>query len=201
MVEENKNIFDEKSCGIVLFREGNNQRLYLFLGQTLGNFSAVERRQIVDKFYETMSSGDMMLIGVELRPQNNTPSFEDHIKLMERNYSGGEEFVASILDASGIQRSDVEYKAVYNRTNEIEIGYRVISDEIVVKNNQRSRTFRKGEVIPVASSHKFAINEVISLFEPSGFSIVGHKTFTPLRQNKDGVQESHPEYEVLLVRK
>ena len=180
----------------------NNQRLYLFLGQTLGNFSAVERRQIVDKFYETMSSGDMMLVGVELRPQNNTPGFEDHIKLMERNYSGGEDFVASILDASGIQRSDVEYRAVYNRTtNEIEIGYRVIANEVVVKNNQRSRIFRKDEIIPVASSHKFAINEVISLFEPSGFTVVGHKMYTPLRTIEGITKESHPEYEVLLVRK
>ncbi len=38
MVEENKNIFDEKSCGIVLFREGNNQRLYLVLKYPSGHF-------------------------------------------------------------------------------------------------------------------------------------------------------------------
>lgn len=39
MVEENKkNIFDEKSCGIVVFREDKRQRLYLILKYPSGHF-------------------------------------------------------------------------------------------------------------------------------------------------------------------
>lgn len=38
MVEENTNIFDEKSCGIVLFREENNKRFYLVLKYPSGHF-------------------------------------------------------------------------------------------------------------------------------------------------------------------
>lgn len=39
MVEENKNeIFDEKSCGIVVFREDKRQRLYLVLKYPSGHF-------------------------------------------------------------------------------------------------------------------------------------------------------------------
>ncbi len=185
------------------YRLYNNQRLYLFLGQTLGNFSAVERRELVDKFYQTMSEGDMMLVGVELRPQEESHGFEDHVRLMERNYSRGSDFLNPILNAAGIQPSDVEYQAVYNRvTNQMEMGYRVVADQVVVTNSKKSKIFKKGEIIPVASSHKFAVNEVRSLFEHSGFTVVGHKMYTPLRSDLEGsVKESHQEYEVLLVRK
>lgn len=193
----------------------NKKRVYLFLGQTLGNFSAVERRELVDKFYKTMSSGDLMLIGVELRPDEKTENFEDHIRLIEKNYSNGGSFLAPILEASGINPQDVEYQATYNRTtNEIEIGYRIIADQVIIKGEktsrldkllrrkEESRIFRKGEIISIASSHKFAVNESRSLFEHSGFNIIGHKTYDALRSNPDGtVQESSPEYEVLLVQK
>ncbi len=154
--------------------------MFMFLGQTLGNFDEKQRQDLVQKFYNSMKSGDYLLVGVDLRPHQNLSeeAKERRIKEMEWEYEQAESFARLISPKIS---KDSKYKPKYDAS----------SHKMLINFEHKD-----GIVETIFSSYKFSYQEVQELFTRTGFRIIGLKPYIP--QSKE---DSAPEYVVLLCEK
>ncbi len=152
------------------------QKMYLLLGQTLGNYSSEERALLVQKFYDNMHQGDFFLVGVDMAPDCKTPEARElRLKQMKLEYSKGEDFVRASMNS---QTASVD--ATYDEANNDIV--------IMVNDNEQSREFFR--------SHKFSHKEITELLQHSGFKILGAKYHTNPREVDFGL-----EYGAILCQK
>lgn len=152
------------------------QKMYLLLGQTLGNYGSEERALLVQRFYDNMQQGDFFLIGIDMAPECKTQEAKDiRLKQMQNEYCKAEDFVRAAMNSKTAQ-----VNANYDETN----------NDIVImvdENGQRREFFR---------SHKFNHQEINGLLENSGFKILGSRYYTNPKDADFGI-----EYSVVLCQK
>jgi len=170
----------------------NDPRLVMLLGQTLGNFDATGRSDLVSKLYDTLSPSDMFLVGVELRPEDNDPLYYQEIEKIKANYLKDEDFARK-----GLSRLDR-----LNPNLKLDVGYDSDSDDIVINFVSSRRIILPKRTINVARSHKFSVNELEELFTSAGFNIIGRRFYTGnQRELNDQTYDGRKEYALYLVRK
>lgn len=156
------------------------KKLFLLLGQTLGNYSREERELLLSSIYKGLRKDDFFLVGVDLCPETNLSleARQFRIKRIKAEYQEGESFARSCMrtDQSGLQ-----YIVDFDET----------TNDVVIDFEDSSGT-RK----PFFRSHKFSYQEVTDLLTNSGFKIVGAKTYIPQTSIDYG-----KEYTVILCKK
>lgn len=182
----------------------------LFLGQTLGNFNQTQREQIISNLYKLSAKDNYVLIGVELRPEDNFNRFREECQDISDKYRReGAEFLAETVKLLGVDPSRLEFRAeyVYDDSQElISIGFEpnsiamfyCVKQDVTFSDGNRSIGFKAGSIIPAGSSYKFRSGEVAELCRRVGFSYVDSKSFIPLPKGKE---DTRPIYEVILARK
>ncbi len=179
-------------------------RVIGLLGQTLGNFSLAERDAFMQKLAGTLEKGDYFMLGVELKPEQNTPVYQSAIEHMVDYYKGGEAFVRKATRLLEIPDSALEYKVHFNeQSNNVEIGFLAKEKFTVRGPGVLSRlfnkvTFQPGEYIPVASSHKFSLTELDDYMKQAGLETIGREVNTT-SYTQGG--EGYADYAVVMARK
>lgn len=153
---------------------GARQKLYCFLGSTIGNLDRDDAMVFVRNLGETMSSGDSFLIGF------------DRIKdteILERAYNddGGvtARFNKNILNVvnrlidADFDPDDFEHRAFYNQEERrIEMHLMAIEDMRVKTPYVKDDLFlRKGEMIHTENSHKFDEVDIAQIADRAGLSV------------------------------
>ena len=154
----------------------NRQKIYLLLGQTLGNYSSDERSLLVSNVYANLQPGDFFLVGVDMAPDCRTSEARSlRLEQMKNEYCKGEDFVRAVINSR-----NAHVEAVYDeQANDVVIH--------VENEGQRKEFFR---------SHKFSHQEINGLLADAGFNIIGSRYYTNPRDSDFGL-----EYAVLLCQK
>lgn len=154
----------------------NRQKIYLLLGQTLGNYSSDERRLLVSNIYANLQLGDLFLVGVDMAPDCKTSEARTlRLQQMRNEYNKGEDFVRAVINS---------------RNAHVNADYDEESDDVVIhveNSGERKEFFR---------SHKFSHQEINGLLINAGFKILGSRYYTNPKDVDFGL-----EYSVLLCQK
>ncbi len=185
----------------------NHPRLATLLGQTLGNFDEAQRLELCSKIYESLSVGDMLLIGVELRPNVDDPLYETEIEKIKDYYRSSEHFARQFLPEEVRNVPKIKFEVNYDpSTNDIVMRFR---DTRPPKWYSRITRFvsRKSDENEFRS-HKFTVKELDELLINNvGFQTIGRRIFSggpSYVDRDDGTQElfnGRKEYALYLVRK
>jgi len=133
-------------------------RLFCFLGSTIGNFNPEERSSFMNHLGQEMKTGDHLLLGLDMikDPQ-----------VLHRAYNDGQELTAAfnknilnvvngIIDTS-FDSTDFEHLAFYNENEQrIEMHLKATRDRMIrINGNQETLNIKKGETIHTENSYKF----------------------------------------------
>ena len=157
----------------------NKERMFLFLGSTLGNFTEKEVTKFLTELSSKMNPGDSFLLGVDLvKPlqilhnayndsQNITANFNKNILNV----------INSIID-SELDSNDFKHKAFFNKDKSRIEMHLVAKKNLVIASPflNSEIQIKEGENIHTENSYKFS-NEQIKNFEKiTGLTI--KKTYT-----------------------
>lgn len=164
------------------------KRLICLLGQTLGNFPEEEQEQLIRSLSHTLRPGDAFLLGVELAPNPEKPSYNEKVDDLIRRYGGRQEgskrtvadnFLRITTQLLGIKDDDIKYDVTYENDC-VTMGYKVVNPSgILVAHPERAHqqlNFNEGYFIVTARSRKFkpatlTADNHIGLLKKHGFSI------------------------------
>ncbi len=152
--------------------EKYSRRTVLFLGSSIGNFEPLEIKQFLENAYQTIREGDCMIVGVDLRKDEET---------LNRAYNDTEGITAAFnLNlisrinkefGCNLDKKKFEHVAFYNnKEGRIEMHLRVLSD-MDVEISGEMISFHKGELIHTENSYKFSPEIFSHIVEESGFKV------------------------------
>ncbi|MFA5246801.1 MAG: L-histidine N(alpha)-methyltransferase [Candidatus Micrarchaeia archaeon] len=137
--------------------------LFLFFGNTLGNFSDTNR--VLSNFRDSMCSDDFFLIGTELANLS-------HVNLIVERYSKSDairEILLNLPRRMGITDSDAEYCVRWNeKEQQVEIRLKFKCDA-QAKIGSEKVLLRKYEEILLVRSKKYNENSITKLLLDVGF--------------------------------
>ncbi len=174
---------------------GDEPVIVSLLGQTLGNFDRTERESLVKRIYDGLKPGDYFLVGVELRPD-----YEERKQAMIESYrEGAARFLKPTIDNLRIRKGKlgIEDLCVDYSGDSIEMWFEPKGELIAENPSDPADTIVLNGKIPVATSYKFAPNELPELCRKSGFRKLWAEAYVPPL----GQPERGPEYVVVLARK
>jgi L-histidine N-alpha-methyltransferase len=163
------------------FLPAQRERLFIFLGGTLGNFSKESQAQFFQLLLNKMGPGSRLLLGYDRRPHaNKTKAF---IETAYNDASGvTQAFNLNILAhlnqklGGNFDLTRWRHCALYNTVNQ-QIEMFVESTEaqsVFLEALGRSFTFEAGERILTEISRKFDPQELSDWFEARGFQAIKH---------------------------
>jgi len=150
-------------------------RLFCFLGSTIGNFKPEERLSFMRHLGNEMEAGDHLLLGLDMvkDPQ-----------VLHRAYNDGQQVTAAfnknilnvvngIIDTS-FDSTDFEHLAFYNEDEQrIEMHLKAVQDrKIRINGNQETLEIKKGETIHTENSYKFNGEDIESIGKHAGLEAV-----------------------------
>lgn len=154
-------------------RREAKRRVVFFPGSTIGNFGREEAERVLATMVEDCHSGDLLLIGVDLRKDP---------EVLRRAYNDGEGVTAAFnlnllrrinrelgadFDLEGF-----EHEAVWHEEQgRMEMHLRSLREQTVTVDG-RSYDFARGETIFTESSHKYAVEEFQQLASKVGYDPV-----------------------------
>jgi L-histidine N-alpha-methyltransferase len=152
----------------------DRQRLFLFLGSTIGNFNDRESDNFLKHVAESMDKKDRFLIGFDMvKP----------VEIMERAYDDAKGVTAAFnknilrvinmeLNA-GFDPNKFRHLAFYNSEHErIEMHLEALEDmEVEITGLGEKVPFRKGETIRTEICRKFTPEKIRSATSQAGFTI------------------------------
>ncbi|WP_373531566.1 L-histidine N(alpha)-methyltransferase [Vampirovibrio sp.] len=163
------------------FLPAQRERLFLFLGGTIGNFSAESQTAFFQSLQHKMGSGSRLLLGYDRRPHaTKTKAF---IEAAYDDASGvTRDFNLNILAhinqklGGNFELARWKHHAVYNsEAQQIEMYVESIeAQSVYLKALDRSFSFEAGERILTEISRKFDPQELSEWFEKLGFKTIKH---------------------------
>ncbi len=156
------------------------KKLFLLLGQTLGNYSSEERELLLHSIYDGLKTNDFFLVGVDLCPDSvlDEEARRFRIERIKAEYKEGESFARTCLRKD---QRDLNYVVDFDEaTNDVVIDF---EDQT-------------GNKKPFFRSHKFSHQEITDLLTDSGFKIIGARYYIPQTTLDYG-----KEYAVILCKK
>jgi L-histidine Nalpha-methyltransferase len=152
----------------------NKERMFLFLGSTLGNFTEEEVNKFLAELSSIMNPGDSFLLGVDLvKPllvlhnayndsQNITADFNKNILNV----------INTIID-SDFDPNDFKHKAFFNKEKSRIEMHLVANKDIAVDSPYSITSFKftKGENIHTENSYKFSHERIKNFEKITGLTI------------------------------
>lgn len=150
-------------------------RLFCFLGSTIGNLNPEERQSFIRHLGQEMNTGDHLLLGLDMvkDPQ-----------VLNRAYNDGQEITAAfnknilnvvngIIDTS-FDSADFEHLAFYNENEQrIEMHLKASRDrKIKINGNGHIISIKKGETIHTENSYKFKQEDIEALGTAADLEVV-----------------------------
>lgn len=163
--------------------ERNGQRLFCFLGGTIGNLSPNEVKHFMNELGKVMHKGDGLLLGVDL---------VKNIQRIELAYNDKKgitaEFNRNILNVvnshiqSNFNPADFEHLAFYNQEHQrIEMHLTAKRDlKIRISCSNELISIKKGESIHTENSFKFSPNKLEKIGHYGGLNI--HNVFSDSKE-------------------
>jgi L-histidine N-alpha-methyltransferase len=157
-------------------RRGGQRILVLFLGSTIGNFSAPADVKFLRDVRAILESGDALLLGTDLEkpvaqliaayddPLGVTAAFNlNLLARINRELEGG------------FDLGQFEHMARFNsETRSVEMHLRSLRRQtITIRRAGMTAGFEEGETIWTENSHKYSLEEVARMAETAGFGCAG----------------------------
>lgn len=150
-------------------------RLFCFLGSTIGNLTPDERMNFMQGLGNEMESGDHLLLGLDMVKDSS---------VLHRAYNDSQEITAAfnknilnvvngIIDTS-FDSTDFEHLAFYNENEQrIEMHLKATRDRnIRINGNHETLNIKKGETIHTENSYKFSNEDIESIGRQAGLKAV-----------------------------
>lgn len=152
------------------------ERLYIFLGSTLGNFSPDYQDVFMRNLWNAMLPGNTFLLGFDVRPNARKP-----LAVVENAYNDAQgvtaQFNLNILRhlnralGSDFKMDHWQHYAFYN-TEAHQIEMHLVSLQAQTAHiNRHQVTFEKGETVLTEISRKYDPAELALWFEAIGFTV------------------------------
>ena len=152
---------------------GGGRRLGFFPGSTIGNFSPDEARAFLERSAETIGPGGSMLIGVDLKKDEDTliAAYNDREGVTAA--FNGNLLVRINRELDGdFDLASFSHDAVYDREHG-RIEMHLVSDrDQTVRVGDRSFEFRAGETIHTENSYKYGVGQFQALCREAGYEPV-----------------------------
>ncbi len=159
---------------------GKGINIFCMLGNTLGNNLPQERKIFLDTLCHEMEEGDLFLLGVSLRPEDEPCA--EAIRILEREYSVGEAFMRL-----GADHPQSKYSAKYDPDSHCMIYGFERPDK---------------SVQDMGYSYLFDAREAANNLEAAGFEVVACESYPSPDGNKSLPRVEHaPKYLTILARK
>ena len=149
-------------------------RLFCFLGSTIGNFTPEERLSFMRHLGQEMKTGDHLLLGLDMVKDP---------KVLHRAYNDDQELTAAfnknilnvvngIIDTS-FDSTDFEHLAFYNENEQrIEMHLKAVRDrKIRINGNHETLDIKKGETIHTENSYKFNGEAIEAIGRHAGLEV------------------------------
>lgn len=152
-------------------------KLVLFLGSSVGNFDRQEAVAFLDALRRSLSAGDVLLIGFDLRkdPGRILRAYSDSAGVTARfNYNLLERINREL---GGDFRIDgFRHEAIYDAVEGVARSYLVARRKQTATIGAASFEirFREGEAIHTENSQKYTLEEISSMASASGFEVAGN---------------------------
>jgi len=147
-------------------------RLFCFLGSTIGNFKPGERDSFLEKLAHEMRTGDRLLLGLDMvkDPQVLHRAYNDSRDLTAAFNKNILKVVNGIIDTT-FDSVDFEHLAFYNdREQRIEMHLKATRDrKIRINGHQDTLEIKRGETIHTENSYKFKPNDIEVIGRRAGF--------------------------------
>lgn len=154
-------------------RISRNRKVVLFLGSNIGNMDMNEAKQFCQNVRTMLRSGDLFLIGFDLRknPQTILNAYNDKLGITREFNLNLLQRINNELDADfGID--DFTHYPTYDPHTGACKSYLVSSRKQTIRIGNAEVSFKEGEWIYTEISQKYSPNEIKSLAENSGFTVV-----------------------------
>ncbi len=161
-------------------------RLFCFLGSTIGNFKPGERESFMKKLGREMKPGDHLLLGLDMvkDPQVLHRAYNDSQKVTAAFNKNILNVVNGIVDTT-FDASDFDHLAFYNEKEQrIEMHLKANRDrQIRINGHQESLHIKKGETIHTENSYKFQQQDIEHIGSRAGLKALSvftdeHKWFS-----------------------
>jgi L-histidine N-alpha-methyltransferase len=146
----------------------------LFLGSSIGNYSAGAARKFLRTARQLLRAGDQMLIGFDLKkdPALLIPAYDDSAGVTR-------EFNLNLLDRMNheldaeFDRAAFAHHATYNLRRGCMESWLVsqVAQRVPIRALQRVVSFARWEGMRVECSHKYNVEDVAALAAASGFNV------------------------------
>ena len=140
-----------------------NNRLFCFLGSTIGNFQPKELVTFMRNLGSEMEAGDHLLLGLDMVKDS---------RVIHRAYNDSQQVTAAfnknilnvvngIVDTS-FDATDFEHLAFYNEKKQrVEMHLKAVRDrKIRINGNQATMDIKKGDTIHTENSYKFSRRDI-----------------------------------------
>lgn len=153
-------------------------RMFVFLGSTIGNFPPAYQTLLMQNIFHTMSPGHFFLLGYDMQPNVQKPQ-----AVIEAAYNDADGITAQfnlnmlchinkVLGAD-FNLKDWKHRAIYNTdAHQIEMHLESLRDQkVFVQALQRTFTFEKGETILTEISRKYDPTQLSQEMKKIGFDV------------------------------
>jgi L-histidine N-alpha-methyltransferase len=141
-------------------------RLFCFLGSTIGNLTPEERTSFMQNLAKEMKAGDNLLLGLDMvkDPQVLHSAYNDSKQVTAAFNKNVLKVMNEMVDSS-FETSDFEHLAFYNQEEQrIEMHLKALRDRKVRVNGQQTMLdIKKGETIHTENSYKFKEEDIFSI--------------------------------------
>lgn len=154
-------------------------RLFCFLGSTIGNLMPEEREHFMKALSEEMEDGDHLLLGLDMvkDPQILHKAYNDSQELTAAFNKNVLQVMNEMVDTR-FDTSDFEHLAYYNKEEQrIEMHLKALRDhKIPVNGHQQTLAIKKGDTIHTENSYKFTSENIDRIGKNAGLKT--KKVFT-----------------------
>ena len=149
------------------------ERLVLFLGGTIGNFTESQRAEFLAMLRRIMHPGDRLLIGFDLvkSPDRLVAAYDDAAGVTAEFNLNMVDVIARTVECTGLDRRDFQHQAVWNAgESRIEMWLRAVRDvHIDFPTLGRTRSLAAGEGIRTEIARKFRPSALVDDLAGHGF--------------------------------
>jgi L-histidine N-alpha-methyltransferase len=154
--------------------EQRDKRLVLYIGSSIGNFAPKEARQLLRAVGEELSTGDALLLGVDMaKPESELiPAYDDALGVTA-------EFNRNVLRrinrelGADFDLDRFRHIALWNSAeSRIEMHLEsLVEQQVSIPALELEISFRPGETIHTENSYKYTPARILELLASSGFSL------------------------------
>jgi L-histidine N-alpha-methyltransferase len=152
-----------------------NNRLFCFLGSTIGNFQPEELVKFMRNLGSEMEAGDHLLLGLDMvkDPQVMHRAYNDSQQVTAAFNKNILNVVNGIIDTS-FDATDFEHLAFYNEKKQrVEMHLKAVRDrKIRINGSQATMDIKKGDTIHTENSYKFSNRDIETIGMHAGLKPV-----------------------------